>query len=136
MPELTREEMESRRFEALRLFQSGWSQAQVARQLKVSRTTASRWAGQIAAGGSLQRTIATGRPSHLTADQVAQLPELYAALQREGKRPTSREYRDAIWHRFGVWYHPDHLFRILSRWQLEQGVQRRPRVKEESRDAA
>src|SRR5688572_5223360 len=73
---LTRAQMEERRLEAARLLRAGkQSQAEIARQLAVSRMTVSRWAAQLKAGGvrQLRRRSGGGRPAKLSSEQKRQL---------------------------------------------------------------
>jgi len=46
------DELERRRMKAVKLFQQGLSQAEVARRLKVTRESVRRWWNQFAARGS------------------------------------------------------------------------------------
>src|ERR1017187_1227959 len=81
---LTRDEMESRRLLAAQDLQRGLSQSQVARKFGVSRTTASRWCRSLSGKGleSLRKRRAPGRPSRLTAEQLAGVREIYLAGSR------------------------------------------------------
>src|SRR6476660_9123428 len=76
---LNRDEMESRRLLAAQDLQTGLTQSQVARKFGVSRTTASRWNRALRGKGveSLRKRRAPGRPSSLTADQLAGATEIY-----------------------------------------------------------
>jgi transposase len=70
--ELTREQMEPRRRAAAQLLRAGrLSQAEIARQLSVSRASLSEWAKRLADGGlwALRQHKATGRPARLTTAQ-------------------------------------------------------------------
>jgi transposase len=61
---LTRQQKEERRLQAAQLLKAGkLSQAEIARQLDVSRTAVMRWAHQLEASQSLRRRIAPGRPA-------------------------------------------------------------------------
>src|SRR5687768_9922413 len=67
--QLTREQMEERRRAGAQLLRAGkLTQAEIARQLGVSRATVSEWAKRLAAGGlrALHRRKAPGRPARLT----------------------------------------------------------------------
>src|ERR1051325_11069427 len=81
---LTRDEMESRRLLAAQDLQTGLSQSLVARKFGVSRTTASRWHRALNGKGveSLRKRRAPGRPSRLSADQLAGVNEIYHAGPR------------------------------------------------------
>src|SRR6059058_1586864 len=84
---LTRDEMESRRLMAAQDLQTGLSQSQVARKFGVSRTTASRWHRALNGKGveSLRKRRAPGRPSRLTADQLASIMHRLGLRERKRK---------------------------------------------------
>jgi transposase len=76
---LTREQLEERRLTGGRLLKAGrLSQAEIARELGVSRAAVSGWAKQLAAGGlrALRSHKAPGGPGKLTAGQKAKLKRL------------------------------------------------------------
>jgi len=104
--------MEARRREAARLLKLGkLSQAEIGRQLGVSRATMSDWATQLAAGGlrALQRRKASGRPGRLTpAEKQSLLRRLKRGALAAGfatERWTMARVRQFIEHEFGVHYH-------------------------------
>jgi transposase len=120
---LTRAQREERRLEAGRLLQTGQvSQAEIARQLGVSRMTVSRWAKRLAQHqsdmGSLQNRAIPGRPSRLTAVQWCQVLGWlqHGALQAgfDTDRWTLRRIRALILVEFGVGYHAHDLARRLK----------------------
>ena len=123
---LTRDEMESRRLLAAQDLQTGLSQSHVARKYGVSRTTASRWNRAMSGKGveALRKRRAPGRPSRLTADQLAVAKEIYQAGPKSAGFDTSRwttaRFADAIFARFGVRYDPDHAGRIMHRLGLRE----------------
>ena len=123
---LSRDEMESRRLLAAQDLQTGLSQSQVARKFGVSRTTASRWNRTLSGNGveSLRKRRAPGRPSRLTADQLASLTETYRAGPRvagfDTDRWTTARFADTIFGLFGVRYDPDHAGRIMHRLGLRE----------------
>jgi len=123
---LTRDEMESRRLMAAQDLQTGLSQSQVARKFGVSRTTASRWHRALNGKGveSLRKRRAPGRPSRLTADQLASINEIYHAGPRaagfDSDRWTTMRFAEAIYTRFRVRYDPDHVGRIMHRLGLRE----------------
>ena len=118
--------MESRRLLAAQDLQTGLSQSQVARKFGVSRTTASRWNRTLSGNGveSLRKRRAPGRPSRLTADQLASLTETYRAGPRvagfDTGRWTTARFADTIFATFGVRYDPDHAGRIMHRLGLRE----------------
>ena len=128
---LTRDEMESRRLLAAQDLQTGLPQSHVARKFGVSRTTASRWNRALTGTGfeSLRKRRAPGRPSRLTADQLADITGIYqagaraAGLDRDSW--TTAGFAEAIFVRFGVKYDPDHAGRIMHRLGLRE--RKRPR---------
>src|SRR5256885_11757524 len=69
---LTREQMEERRLAAGRLLRAGrLTQAEIAREVGVSRASVTRWKQRLERGGmrALRRRRAPGRASRLTAAQ-------------------------------------------------------------------
>ena len=123
---LTRDEMESRRLKAAQDLQTGLKQSQVARKFGVSRTTASRWHRALNGKGveSLRKRRAPGRPSRLTAEQLAGVTEIYRRGPRvmgfDSDRWTTMRFADAIHEHFGVRYDPDHVGRIMHRLGLRE----------------
>jgi transposase len=129
---LTRDEMESRRLMAAQDLQTGLSQSQVARKFGVSRTTASRWNRALSGKGveALRKRRAPGRPSRLTAEQLAGAAEIYQAGPRaagfDSDRWTTMRFAEAINQRFGVRYDPDHVGRIMHRLGLRSRARKAP----------
>jgi transposase len=120
---LTRAQREERRLEAGRLLQTGQvSQADIARQLGVSRMTVSRWAKRLAQHqgdmGSLKNRSISGRPPRLTAGQWSQVLGWlqHGALQAgfDTDRWTLRRIRALILVELGVDYHAPYLARRLK----------------------
>jgi transposase len=130
---LTRDEMESRRLLAAQDLQRGLTQSQVARKFGVSRTTASRWCRALSGRGveALRKRRAPGRPSRLTAEQLAGVTEIYQAGPRaagfDSDRWTTLRLAAAIDARFGVHYDPDHVGRIMHRLGLRERQRQRHR---------
>ncbi|HXK06947.1 MAG TPA: helix-turn-helix domain-containing protein, partial [Verrucomicrobiae bacterium] len=89
-------------------------------------TTASRWNRAMSAKGveALRKRRAPGRPSRLTAEQLAGAIEIYQAGPRaagfETDRWTTARFADAIFARFAVRYDPDHAGRIMHRLGLRE----------------
>jgi len=120
--------LEERRWEAARLLRKGLSQAEVARRVKVHRQSVSRWAKQLAEGGtaSLKKAGRAGRKPRLSeADRrrvrrgLKQGPE---ALGYRNGLWTARRVAKLIEQECGVQYHPGHVWRILR--ELGWTVQR------------
>jgi transposase len=106
---LTRDELEQRRLEAFRLWQSGMRWADIARAVGVSRNSTSKWQRLLTKGGlgALAKRPKTGRRPRLD-------PELVAEVYRTpGQCWSSQSFAEAICARFGVMYHPDHAGRLL-----------------------
>jgi putative transposase len=131
---LTRDEMESRRLLAAQDLQRGLTQSQVARKFGVSRTTASRWYRALSGKGmeSLRKRRAPGRPSRLTASQLADIAAVYRSGARaagfDSDRWTTARFADTIFVRFAVRYDPDHVGRIMHRLGLRERTRQRSRV--------
>jgi transposase len=127
---LSREEMETRRLAAATELLGGLTQSKVASKFGVSRTTASRWARALENNGvdGLRKRRATGRPSRLRPDQLAQLREIYAegALSAgfESDRWTTSKLAKVIEQKFAVHYDQDHVGRLLHKLGLR--TRRRP----------
>jgi transposase len=127
---LSREEMETRRLAAAIELQGGLRQSMVATKFGVSRTTASRWVRALKNKGvdGLRKRRATGRPSRLRPEQLAQLREIYneGALSAgfESDRWTTCKLAQVIEQKFGVHYDQDHVGRLLHKLGLR--TRRRP----------
>jgi len=126
--------MESRRLLAAQDLQRGLTQSQVARKFGVSRTTASRWYRALSGKGmeSLRKRRAPGRPSRLTASQLADIAAVYRSGARaagfDSDRWTTARFADTIFVRFAVRYDPDHVGRIMHRLGLRERTRQRSRV--------
>ena len=119
---LTREQLEERRKEGGRLLKAGKvSQAEIARQLGVSRTTVSNWAKVIEAKGlrGLRRRISSGRESKLTAEHKKRLKRLLDRGTMASGYPTDRwtlvRVCELIKKEFDISYHPNSLKRVLDK---------------------
>jgi putative transposase len=117
---LTREQMEERRLAGGRLLKTGkLSQAEIARQLGVSRTSVSVWAKQVAKEGMnrLRKRKASGSVSKLTQKQKQALKRLLDRGANACGFPTDRwtlaRVAELIKREFGVTYHPNYLNRLL-----------------------
>jgi transposase len=111
--------MERRRKRAARLFERGATQADVARELAVSRQSVSRWYADWQAGGvtALKAAGRAGRMPRLTAGQLRRVDQ---AL-RKGPRAyglgtdlwTLDRVAAVIEAETGVAYHPGHVWKLL-----------------------
>ena len=118
--QLTREQMEERRLAAGRLLRAGrLSQAEIAREVGVSRVSVTRWKHRLAQGGlpALRRRRAPGRASRLTTDQWDRLVRvLGCGALRAGfdtEQWTLPRIATVIERALGVAYHPRSLGRAL-----------------------
>jgi putative transposase len=119
---LTREQLEERRLEGGRLLKAGKvSQAEIARQLGVSRATVSDWAKTVAAKGirGLRQRKAAGSQSKLNPRQKQKLKSMLdrGALANgfSTDRWTLERVRQLIQQKFEITYHPNYLNRLLRK---------------------
>lgn len=117
---LTREQLEERRLEGGRLLKAGkLSQAEIARQLRVSRATVSDWAKtvEVEGIGGLRKRTAKGGTSKLTNEQQQRLKRLLdrgaLANHFSTDRWTLERVRQLIQREFEVTYHRNYLNRLL-----------------------
>lgn len=117
---LTREQMEERRLEGGRLLQAGkLSQAEISRQLGVSRATVSDWAKTVEAKGmrGLRKRKAVGSQSKLSEPQKQKLKRMLDRGALAYGFPTDRwtleRVHKLIRQEFEVNYHPNYLNRLL-----------------------
>jgi len=115
--------MEERRMEAARRLRQGQlSQAELARQLGVTRMSVCNWNQRLLEAGrrGLKLQKATGRPPRLPKAQVQALLKMLrrGALQVgfDTDRWTLNRIQQVIQRAFGVVYHPNYLSRALKRW--------------------
>jgi len=113
--------MEERRLEGGRLLRAGkLPQAEIARQLGVSRATVSDWAKKVEAEGirGLRKRTAKGGTSKLTKEQKQRLKQLLdgGALAQgfSTDRWTLQRVHELIQREFEVSYHPNYLNRLLD----------------------
>lgn len=105
------EAIEARRLEGARLLKRRVPQAEVARQLGVSRQAVSKWARQLeAVNGAVGklRAKALGRPKQLDAAQCQALTRLLLKGALASGFPTElwtiKRVRQLVWREFGVAY--------------------------------
>jgi len=137
---LTRAQMEERRLAAARLLRAGGlPQAEIARQLGVSRTAVTQWKRRLAMAGlaGLRRRRSSGRPSRLSAADWGRLLVLLkrgaVAAGFESERWTLRRIASVAERTFGVRYH----FRWLGSALRSRGWSpQRPLPRAKERDEA
>src|SRR2546427_3858086 len=73
--------LEKRRFQAIRLWERGQNQSEIARQLRVGRQSVARWVQQYRAQGksALRKAGRAGRKPRLSEKQRQQLEKLLVA---------------------------------------------------------
>jgi len=131
-PQPAADTLESRRFEALELFGKGEHQAAIARLLKVSRQSVSRWIDTSRQKGrkGLKRRPRPGRTPKLSPTQRETL------LGSLAKGPQEYGYSTQLWtsdricrlvrERFGVTYHNHHVPKLLRQcgWSYQKPATR------------
>ena len=117
---MTREQMEERRLEGGRLLKAGkLAQAEISRQLGVSRATVSDWAKTVAAKGirGLRKRKAAGSQSKLSKPQKEKLKRMLdrgaLAYGFETDRWTLERVYKLVQQKFEIIYHPNYLNRLL-----------------------
>jgi transposase len=113
------EGMERRRKRAARMFERGVAQADVARELGVSRQSVSRWYAEWQAGGT-KALKGAGRAGRMPRLSAAQLRQVERALRRG---PRAHGFGTDLWTldrvaavieaETGVAYHPGHVWKLL-----------------------
>ncbi len=126
------EAMERRRKRAAQLFRQGKSQADVARELEVSRQSVSRWHADWLSGGTTALRGA-GRAGRLPQLNQGDLRRVERRLE---KGPLNNGYLTDMWTlqrvaevieaETGVAYHPGHVWRILRHmgWSRQRPARR------------
>jgi transposase len=113
------EGMEQRRKRAARLFERGVAQADVARELGVTRQSVSRWHRDWQRDGT-RGLAGAGRAGRIPRLSKAQLAQVEAAL---GRGPRAHGFATDLWTlervatvieaETGVAYHPGHVWKLL-----------------------
>ena len=124
--------LEKRRFQAIRLWERGQNQSEIARQLRVVRQAVARWVQQYRVQGksALQKAGRAGRKPRLNEKQRHQLKKLLLAgperLGYETPLWTCPRVAHLIEQQFGVRYHEGHVWKLLVRlgWSPQQPVGR------------
>ena len=106
--QMTRDDMEKRRFKAEALLRAGASQADVSAKLGVSRTTTSRWRRRMESAIGMRKRRATGRPAMLT-------PLDLRKVFRQRSEWIGKSFAAALYAETGVRYDEDHCMRLLRR---------------------
>ena len=137
-PKGTAAELERRRRRAMALLREGKTQAAVAKAIGTSEASVSRWKKAYEQGGdaALAAKPHPGKPSRLTAAQRQRLAKLL--LQGARKHGYSTELwtlarvAELIAMKFGVEYHPGHVWYVLRAmgWS-SQKPERRARERDE-----
>jgi transposase len=127
--------LEQRRKEAVRYFEAGeLSLAEIARELKVSRQSVSRWYAEWKRGGAaaLRGAGRAGRKPRLQPEQLEQLDQAF----RKGAR--AHGFQTDLWtlprvatvleRLTGEHYHPGHVWKILKgmSWTLQRPATQSP----------
>lgn len=103
---------------ALAHFKDGQSRTQIAKYLKVSRTSVNKWVQTFLEHGleGLQEKPRTGRPAFLTPEQREQLSQFIKARASDssGGRLTGNDIHAYIVNEFGKHYHPDSIYYLLN----------------------
>ncbi|MGL0820492.1 IS630 family transposase [Vibrio vulnificus] len=103
---------------ALAHFKDGHSRTQIAKFLKVSRTSVNKWVQTFLEQGleGLQEKPRTGRPAFLNAEQREQLSQYIKAraMDSSGGRLTGNDIHAYIVNEFGKHYHPDSIYYLLN----------------------
>lgn len=101
------------------MVQRGSTQQEAALRYGVTQSAVSRWVSQFfnqGEAGPVARPT-PGRPAALSDRQKRQLIRLLrkrpADLGFNADRWTASSIRQLIGDHFGVWYHPDHISRVL-----------------------
>ncbi len=125
-------QFESRRFEAIAHHQEGIRQAEIARRLRVSRQSVSRWLRIHRKKGveALRRKPRPGRPTKLTLFQRRTLLQVLArGAEQAGYSTqlwTAGRIRKVVRDRFGVCLHVNHVPKMLKScgWSYQRPTRR------------
>lgn len=134
---LTAEQLEERRLRAAQLLKEGLSQAEVAREVGVSRQAVHTWAKSFRKHGKkgLRSRAHTGRPPRVERKVLRKLPGLLlkgaVAHGFEGDVWTLERVAAVIKKELGVTYHPGHVSKLLGKLGL---VWKKPRTQAMERD--
>lgn len=115
--------LEVRRREGMRLLSQGLSQSDVARRLKVSEVSVSRWKrALVCRGGDAWRRGRLGKPPKLVSHHLEVIRVLLNSRARQygfsEDRWTYKRLAQALKTMTGLEVHPDHLCRVVHRQGL------------------
>nr|WP_202409232.1 IS630 family transposase [Deinococcus xianganensis] len=118
---LTRPQLEERRlFAEPYIHEDKLSATQLAELCGVGSSTIRKWRQRLRHQGSLEATFASGPPRRLPDEQIADVMALLQAGPDPHLYPDQRwtcpRVREVIGVKFDVWYHVDHLGRLLHAW--------------------
>jgi transposase len=126
------EQLEARRLVGGRMLEQGYSVEEVADAVDVSQSSVRRWRNALRQGGmeALRAKPHSGKKPKLDParhDELVQI--LLAGPQAAGYRNdlwTCARVTEVIERRFGVKYHPDHVWKLLHGlgWRCQQPEQR------------
>jgi len=122
------EAFEDRRFQALALYRKGVRQADIARQVRVSRAAVCQWLKRARRRGrhALRRRPRPGRPPKMPVARRRSLIRLLArGAQAAGYSTqlwTAERIRRLLLERFGVRYHVNHVPKLLRQcgWSCQK----------------
>ena len=131
-PPGTPQQLEARRQRAVALLRAGKTYQSVATTLNASISSVVRWAQAHRRGGkaALRARAIPGRPQRLSASQKLQL------IQRLVAGPLAAGYSTDVWtlpriarliaQRFGIRYHPGHVWRLMGQlgWTCQKPQRR------------
>ncbi|SMB97475.1 IS630 family transposase [Deinococcus hopiensis] len=115
---LSRAQLEERRLYVQQLLQDPEvTDRVIAETVGVAESTVRTWKQRLRERGSLEATRATGPRRRLTAEQLKQLQALLEAGSKaagyKDERWTTSRVREVIGVQFEVWYHVDHVRKVL-----------------------
>jgi transposase len=128
----SQKQLERRRQRAIALLKAGWSALAVARKCGCARSAVYAWWTAFRRRGlrGLKARPVPGRPPKLTLRQKRALSRiLLAGALSAGYSTdlwTQKRVAKVIQERFGVAYHPNHMWRFLQRlgWSVQKPVKR------------
>jgi len=131
-------QLEQRRLQAVVLFQDGFQPLEIAKKFKVDRRSVRRWKASYLKNGrkSLKARPTPGRPPKLSVKHKSQLEKLLLkGAHCAGYFTdlwTCPRIADLIKHKFRVYYHVDHIGKLLrSLGWSPQKPQRKARERDE-----